>query len=191
MLKQIGIGWGLVLGVVVLNFGLAWLRKPSNAQLRRDAGAVFGGLTIQGRELRALGNVNIEPTNLNLAELKRQLREPTLIKDERLNTTKMGWACAGQICAILAVFQIPIGQKVPENATPSQLMMTSPIFSGLPRIGIDGVYLGEAMDEVETRFRGKTIDRAYERNRVALEDDWDLIWAGEGQISLLALSKNE
>jgi len=191
MLKQIGIGLGLVLGVVVLNFALAWLRKPSDAQLRRNAEAFLGGMTIQGRELKALGNVNIEPTNLNLAELKRQLREPTLIKDEKLNTTKMGWACAGQICAILAVFQIPAGQKVPENATPGQLMMTSPIFSGLPRIGIDGVYLGEAMDEVEGRFRDKPIDRAYERNQITLDNDWDLIWAGEGKISLLALTKNK
>ena len=191
MLKRIAITLGIVLGVVLLGFGYLWLRDlQAHRQMRKEAETLVGGLTAQADELRALGDVNIEPTNLSYAQLKRQLGEPSLKKNGRLNTTLIGWGCAEEHCAIFAAFQVPFGQEIPESTRPISITMLAPFSSTQSHLGIDNVYLGEKMDEIAARFQGKNIDRTHGRNRVALAKDWNLTWSGDAKASLLLLSRN-
>jgi hypothetical protein len=147
-------------------------------------------LAAQADELQALGEVNIEPTDLNFAKLKTQLHEPSLIKDGRQHTTLVGWACAAENCAILASFQVPLGQEISQSEIPISIMMLAPVSARQPRLGIDNVYLGEKIDEIKAHFPGQRIDRSHGRNRVSLAKDWDLTWAGGHQVSLLLLSRS-
>ncbi len=191
MLKRVAIDLGIVLGVALLGIGYLWLRDyQARHQMRKDAEAFIDGSAAQATEIKALGEVNIEPTDVNFTKLKSQLHEPSLIKDGRQNTKLVGWACAAENCAILASFQVPLGQEISQSEMPISIMMLAPVSARQPRLGIDNVYLGEKTDEVDAHFPGQRIDRSHGRNRVSLAKDWELTWAGDRQVSVLLLSRS-
>src|SRR5208283_5994659 len=100
----------LIVGSIV---GYAWIKeRPQRAESRKRAEAILADVSAQRNGLLALGEVNLDPSNLTLADLQQKLHQPALKQSGPQNTTNFGWACGVRRCAIRASFLVPFGKEI-------------------------------------------------------------------------------
>jgi len=192
LMKRVAIDLGIVLAVVLLVggsiVGYVWVKEgPQRAEARRQAEAFLAEEVAQRNSMENLGDLDVEPSDLNLEKLEQNLHQPTLRQPEaRQKATKLGWACGKERCAIWVSFLVPFGQEIPATEPPAALMVSAPLFKYPRHLAIGGVYLGETGEEMKEscRKRGFGLETGY--HRISWNKDWKLVWGeSNGKVSLL------
>jgi len=197
LLRRVVVDLGIVMAVVLLVggsiVGYVWVKEgPQRAESRKQAEAFLRDLTAEIAGLNALGDVNLEPPNVTLADLEQKLHQPVLRVAGAQNTTKLGWACGGKECAIFASFIVPFGQEIPPTMVPAGLLMIDPAFAKVKNVGVGGIHLGETSEDVETHLRGRKIDYSRGKKQFAWDKDWNVVWVeSNGKVLFLSLANEK
>ena len=188
LLRKIVIALATVVSVGALFLLASFVR---DLKFRREHEKDMRGYVAQAQMLESLGKIDFAPPELTYASLLRQLHEPTIRKPGSYDTTELGWACWKSDCGIRASFLIPLGRKIPENASPAVFAAMNPLFGNVRNVSIGGIRLGDTVETVQKVCRAKGYGTALNRFSIAWDEDWYLIWAGdESKISLL-IFKND
>lgn len=161
----------LVVGSV---FGYFWLKdRPERVKLRaqteefmREEEAIYDGLD-------ALGDIDLQLNQLTLAKLEQRFHQPGLIQAGSDHTTRMGWACGKERCALWFSFLVPMGQEVPQNASPAAIWVSE---GGSHNVVIGGVRIKEPVEEMKEYCKAKGFGTEVGPNRITCDKDWMLIW---------------
>ena len=192
MPKKILAFCAILLGILVLYLGYNWLEdRLWKTELQRDFGPRRADELAQRDALLALGDVNLNPSDLTFAVLQQKLREPGLKQPGDFNSTRLGWACVKERCAILATFFVPFGQEIPATMTPAGLIISSPSFGDFHNIAVGGVHLGESdekLAELDQHHKSKSSRRF---RRVRWDRNWDAAWAGINSKVFILVFSNE
>lgn len=193
LLKRVAIDLGVVLAAALLIVGClagdVWIReRPRTAESRRQAEAFLADLAAQRDGLIALGEVNLDPSNLTLADLQQKLHQTGKRQAGPRNTTTVGWACGEKRCAISASFLVPFGQEIPPNMAPVTLMLMSPLLGDFRNVSLGGVYLGDKVEEVRGICQKHGYGQEIGYNRVSWSKNWNLVWAEvHGKVFVMTL----
>jgi hypothetical protein len=197
LFKRVAIDLGVVLAAALLIVGCivgyAWIKeRPQRAESRKHAEAFLADLTAQRNGLIALGEVNLDPTNLTLANLQQYLHQPPMKKAGSQSKTRLGWACGQAQCSIWAFFLVPFGQEIPPNVTPAVLMVMSPPFGDFHNVSVGGVHLGDRVEGIREIRQKRGYGRPIGYNRMSWSKDWSFGW-GEvnGKVVSLTLLNEE
>lgn len=190
MPKKILILCAILLGIGVLYLGYNWLENQSwKAELQRDFGPRRADELAQRNALLALGDVDLNPSNLTFAVLQQKLHEPGWKHPGDFNSTRLGWACVKERCAILAIFFVPFGQEIPPTMAPAGLTISSPSFGDFHNIAVGGLYLGESDEQLAN------LDQSHQSSRkfrvVRWDRDWDAAWAGFNHKAYVLVFSNQ
>jgi hypothetical protein len=177
--KKILASCAILSGIGSLYLGYIWLEGQRwKTELQRDFGPRQADELAQRNALLALGDVDLNPSNLNFAVLLQKLNEPGWKHSGDFNSTRLGWACVNERCAILATFFVPFGQEIPATMTPAGITISSPSFGDFHNIKVGEVYLGES-DEQLANLDQYHRPRPPRKFRVVSWDrDWDAAWTG-------------
>ncbi len=192
MPKKILTCCAILSGIGILYIGYNWFENQRwTTELQRDFGPRRADELAQRNALLALGDVDLNPSDLTLAVLQQKLHEPGLKQPGDFNSTRLGWACVKERCAILATFFVPFGQEIPATRTPAGLVISSPSFGDFHNIGVGGVYLGESDEKLAglDRSHGSKLSRRF--RRVRWDRDWDAAWAGVNSKVFILVFSNE
>ncbi len=177
----------LILGSIV---GYAWIKeRPRRAESRKQTEALLADSTAQRNGLIALGEVNLDPSNLTLADLQQKLHQPAFKQPGPQNTTNFGWACGVRRCAVRASFLVPFGKEIPPDMTPVALMVTSPLLGDFHNVALGGVHLGDKVEMLREICQKRGYGRQIGYNRVSWGEEWGLMWVEvHGKIIVLVLT---
>lgn len=126
--------------------------------------------------LASLGDISIDPSGLTLGKLNDILRQPAHKLTSAATSTRLGWACGGELCAVEAAFPIPPGRDVPSSAAP-MLLSASGVGFGKPFQGsIGGIHLGDPVDVVLNVCRQHGYEVKKEPHRISWDKDWEVAW---------------
>jgi hypothetical protein len=146
MPKKILAFCAILLGIPFLYLGYNWFEdRQWKTELQRDFGPRRADELAQSDALLALGVVDLNPSDLTFAVLQQKLHEPGLKHPGDFNSTRLGWACVKERCAILATFFVPFGQEIPATMTPAGLIISSPAFRDFHNIAWVGFILENPM----------------------------------------------
>ncbi|HYL82707.1 MAG TPA: hypothetical protein VE263_00615 [Candidatus Angelobacter sp.] len=190
MPKKILAFCGILLGTGFLYLGYNWLEDQRwKTELQRDFGPSRADELAQRNALLALGDVDLNPSYLTFAVLQQKLHEPGWKQPGDFDSTRLGWACVKERCAILATFFVPFAQEIPATSIPAGLTISSPSFREFHNIAAGGVHLGESdeqLAELDQYHRSKSFRRF---RRVRWDRDWDVAWAGtDSKVFVLVFS---
>jgi hypothetical protein len=192
MPKKILACCAIVSVIGLLYLGYTWFENQRwKTELQKDFGPRRADELAQRNALLALGDVDLNPSDLTLAVLQQKLPEPGLKQPGDFNSTRLGWACVKERCAILATFFVPFGKEIPVTMTPAGLTISSPSFGDFHNIEVGGVYLGESDEKLAD------LDQSHQskcpwRFRVARWDrDWDAAWAGVNSKVFILVFSNQ
>lgn len=143
----------------------------------KELGPILADEQEQKNELLALGDVDLNPSDLALATLEQKLKRAVLKRSGDFNSTRLGWACGKERCAIWATFLVPFGQDIPPNAAPAGLIIKSPALGDFPNIRIREIRLGESDQKLVELWKGGVGSRKLFR-RISWDKDWTAAWAG-------------
>jgi hypothetical protein len=180
----------ILLGILFLYLGYNWFEdRQWKTELQTDFGPRRADELAQSDALLALGDVDLNPSDLTFAVLQQKLHQPGLKLPGDFNSTRLGWACVKERCAILATFFVPFGQEIPATMTPAGLIISSPAFRDFHNITVGGVHLGES-DEKLTELDQYHKSRSSRKfRRVRWDGNWDAAWAGvNGKVFTLVFS---
>ena len=191
LFKRVVIDLVVVLAAALLIIGslagYVWIKeRPQRAESRKRAETILADVTAQRNGLIALGEVNLDPSNLTLADLQQKLHQPSMKKAGSQNTTRLGWACGQAQCSIWAFFLVPFGQEISPDLNPAALIVMSPPFGDFHNVAVGGVHLGDTVEElVKTcQKRGYGLRSGY--HRISWNEDWNLVWGDvNGKIGLM------
>jgi hypothetical protein len=186
MLKRIAIYFLGFLALFFLVAGYHWLQERRlRAATRKELGAILSEQIAQKDALVALGDADLDPEHLELADLEQKLHEPRLRQPGAKNTTKLGWACGTEHCVIWASFLVPFGQEIPQTLPATGLVLNDPTLSQSRSLGVGGIYLGEPVEQMQ-KFCQKRGCVSVGKNRMSWSEEWNFIWADtNGKIELL------
>jgi|SRR6266404_2402592 hypothetical protein len=193
MLKRIAIYCIACLSVVFLVLGYFWLKEwPERAKASSELKAFLAEETAQKTALESLGDVSLDLSDLSLARLEQKLHSPPLRLPGAQNTTRLGWACGGQRCAIWMSFLVPFGQDIAPTATPAALVVTHPLFADFNHVVVGGAYVGETVEEMKKFCKQRGYGLPVGKNRISWDKDWSLVWVDtNGKISLLVFANEK
>jgi hypothetical protein len=179
MTKKILAFCAILSGIGFLYLGYNWLEDQRwKTELQRDFGPRGADEPEQRSALLALGDVDLNPSNLTFAVLQQRLHEPRWKQSGDFKSTRLGWACVNERCAILATFLVPFGQEIPATMAPAGITFSSPSFGEFHNIKMGEVGLGES-DEQLANLDQSHQPRSSRKFRVVRWDrDWDAAWAG-------------
>jgi hypothetical protein len=188
MLKRIAVYCMSFLCVCLFILGYFWFKnRQIRAEMEKDSGAFFAEENAQKNSLESLGDVDLNPSDMSLEKLEERLHQPAIRKAGAGNTTRLGWACGQERCAIWTSFVVPFDKEIPLSAAPTALVVTDPLLADFRRLAIGGVHLGDKTEKIRDicQKRGYGLQIGY--NRISWSKDWNLVW-GEvnGKVSLLA-----
>ena len=164
----------LIVGSLV---GYAWIKgRPQRAESRKQAEALLADLTAQRNGLIALGEVNLDPSKLTLADLQQNLHKPSKRMPGSQNTTRLGWACGQEQCSIWASFLVPSGQEISPNLVPAALVVMSPPFGDFHNVSFGGVHLGDKVEAMRELCLKRGYGRQIGYNRISWNNDWNVVW---------------
>jgi len=83
----------------------------------------------QTAKMSSLGKVDLNPSDLTLAALEQRLNTPSRKLSGAFHTTKLGWICGKERCAIWASFLTPPNQDIPTDARPQHGVVSTERFS--------------------------------------------------------------
>jgi hypothetical protein len=132
----------------------------------------------QKSALLALERVDLNPSTLTLATLEQKLKTPVLKKSGDFNSTRLGWACGKERCAIWATFLVPIGQDIPPDTTPAGLIIKSPTLDNYPNLSIREFHLGDSDQKLVELSKG-TVGASSKTlyHRFSWDKDWSAAWS--------------
>jgi hypothetical protein len=114
----------LVLAVVVF-IGLPWYREVQRSrELAKQALLTIHQEIEEKEKLMALGNINVDLSGLTLERLNSLLQQQAHRLDSNTSSTRLGWACGGELCAIQAAFPLPAGRDIPLSAAPMLVVVS-------------------------------------------------------------------
>ncbi len=175
----------------LLYLGYNWFEdRRWKTELQREFGPRRADELAQRNALLALGDVDLNPSDLTLAVLQRKLHESGLKQPADFNSTRFGWACVKERCAIFATFFVPFGQEIPATVTPAGLVISSPWFGDFHNIAVGGVHLGESDEklvELDQYHESKSSRRFH---RVSWDRDWEAAWAGDDGKAFILIFSN-
>lgn len=179
MLKRIVIDLCIVMAFLLLVVGsiasYVWLKdRPERLRLRAEAGEFMREEEAVYRSLESLGDIDLQPNELTLAELQQRFHQPGLTQaNPDHSTTRIGWACGKKRCALLFYFLIPADQEVPQNASPAGILVSE----GSPhKVAIGGVRIGEPVQEMKEYCRTRGFGTETGFHRMTWDKDWVLMW---------------
>jgi hypothetical protein len=192
MVKRILIYCLVLAAAYVLVAGYSWFRtRQSTERMRKEMDAMLADETTERDALATLGNLNLEPNHLTLAEIEDKLHQPGLRQSGTNSTTSFGWACGKDHCAIWASFLVPFGQEVPPTQPVTALIVNAPGFRPFRSMGVGGIYLGEPIEEMQNTCRKRGCV-PLEKNRMRWNEDWNFVWANTGgKISWLVFQNEQ
>lgn len=190
MLNRILIYCVIVAGTLSLLLGYFWFKeRQTMAAAARQLAPMTAEIFAERDGLESLGNVDLSLAELTYAELETKLHEPTLKQPGEKGTTKLGWACGKERCAIWIWFGIPFGGEIPVTAPPIALVMSDSLFAYSQRLAIGDIYLGETAEEMKESCRKRGYGVSLGRNRISWDKDWNLVWGDiDGKIHLLVFT---
>jgi hypothetical protein len=176
------------LGVAILVLGYFSLKEHrERTKTIGELEALLAEETAQKTALQSLGNVNLDLSDLSLTKLKQKLHPPPIRLPGGQNTTRLGWACGGQRCAIWMSFLVPFGQEISSAATPAALVVTDPLLADFDHVVVGGAYIGETVAEMKKFCQQRGYGVPVGRNRISWDKDWSLLWTDtNGKITLLS-----
>lgn len=178
-------------GIGLLYLGYVWLEDQHwKAELQRDFGPDRNDELAQKNALLALGDVDLNPTDLTFTVLRQKLREPELKQPGDFDSTRLGWACVKKRCAILATFFVPFGQEIPPSTSPAGLIMSSPSFGDFHNIAVGGVHLGESDEKLVELDQYHRFKSSRKFHTVKWDRDWDVAWAGFNRKASILIFSN-
>jgi hypothetical protein len=180
----------LIVGSIV---GYAWIKeRPQREEMRRHSESFWADLTAQRNGLFALGEVNLDPSNLTLADLQQKLHQPSVKKAGAHNSTQLGWACGQEQCSIWAFFHVPFGQEISPNLIPAAVMVNPPAYGDFHNVSFGGVQLGAKVEEMEEICQKRGYGRQIAYHKMSWNKDWNVVW-GEvnGKVVFLTFLNEE
>jgi hypothetical protein len=195
MLKRIAIYCIGFLSVWFIVFGYFWLRdRPERVKAAKELEAFLAVENAQKAALESLGEVSLDLADLSLAKLEQKLHSPTLRQPGARNTTRLGWACGGQRCAIWTSFAVPFDQIIAPTMTPAALMVINPPFADFAHVHVmvGGIHVGESVEEMKKFCQQRGYGLPVGRNRISWDEDWSLFWIDtNGKISVLSFANEK
>jgi hypothetical protein len=190
--KRLWVCTAALLGLGFVVFGYLRLEEWN---FRRKAWKEFGPIIAEEQEqknqLLALGDVDLNPPDLTFAVLEQKLHKPGLKLSGDFNTTRLGWACGNERCAIWVTFLVPFGQDIPPDAKPAGLIIRSPSLSDYRNIRFREIYLGESDQRLAEVSRDKRSTSRELYHRISWDKDWTVAWGGmNGRVYALVFSND-
>jgi hypothetical protein len=190
MLKRLWVNSAILLGLALVVFGYFSFEEW---RFRQKAWKEFGPILAEEQEqknaLLALGDVDLNPPDLTLADLEQKLHSPGLRLSGDFDTTRLGWVCGKERCSIWATFLVPFGQDIPSSAKPAGLIIRSPSLVEFPNIRIRELHLGESdrrLVELSQNYRSDS-HKLY--HRISWDNDWEAPWGGtNGRVFVMVFS---
>ncbi|HXY01115.1 MAG TPA: hypothetical protein VEI54_09360 [Candidatus Limnocylindrales bacterium] len=187
LLVRVAIDLGVVLAVVFTagaSIGGYWWIKggPDRAKRQSEAEEFAREEKSVYLALDSFGDINLQPKNLTLAELKQRFGQPgsALIRPD--SSTRLGWACGKKWCALSFVF--PERGEIPPDAKPAAIMVSR---GSSHEVTIGGVRVGEPVEEAKQYCRSKGFGAETGFHRIAWDKDWSLAWAEtNGKLDVLS-----
>jgi hypothetical protein len=126
MKKWMGRGFlGLILAAVAV-VGAYWYKDELKRNEKSRQALQTASQEIEEKDrLASLGDLSIDLSGLTLGKLNDVLQQPNHRLDSRGSSTRVGWACGGELCALVAAFAIPAGKDLPLSAIPIQLAIST------------------------------------------------------------------
>jgi hypothetical protein len=166
---------GFVVAAAVF-VGAYWYKDTrQRRQEARQALQIIRQEIIEKDKLASLGNIHTDPSQLTFGMLNELLRQPAHKLASAPTSTRLGWACGGEGCAVYGYFPIPPGKEVPSSSTPV-LLYVSTIGFGKPFQGsIGGIRLGDPVDVLKNVcLQGHEAKEG--THRIFRDKDWEVGW---------------
>jgi hypothetical protein len=165
-----------------------WKAQKVRAEVEKKLEPLFK----ESDELASLKDVDLDPRSLTLAQLEEKFQQPSQKLAGAKNTTKLGWLCGNDQCAIWASFLAPFGQEVPANAAPVLLLVDSPFMQPPHHLAVGGIYLGESSADIQKFCQTRGYDLEKGKNRMNWDKDWSVAWAErDDKISLIVFANQK
>lgn len=192
MLRRFATYLAILLGLAFVVCGYFWFKSW---KLRQETLEELGPILADEQELKnellGLGDVDLNPSALTLAALEQRLKRPVQKRPGDFNTTRLGWVCRKESCAIWATFLVSVGQDIPPNAIPAGLVIKSPALGDFPNIRIGEIHLGGSDQKLVERLKNGGSGSRKVFRRVSWDKDWSAAWAGlDGKIFELVVSND-
>jgi len=140
-------------------------------------------------KISALGKVDLNPSDLTLAALEQRLNKPSRELPGDFNTSRLGWICGKERCAIWATFLTPASHDIAADARPAGLVISSPGLGEYPNVTIGELHLGQSALKVEQFSRGDASTSRKPLHRISWDADWTAAWAGvDGKVLILVFA---
>jgi hypothetical protein len=179
MLKRLSAFVAILLGLAFMIFGYVWFENwKLRQETLKELGPMLADEQGQKKELLALGEVDLNPSGLTLATLEQRLKRTVLKQPSDFNSTKLGWACGKERCAIWATFLVPLGQDIPPDAVPAGLVIKSPALGDFPNIRIGEIRLGESDQKLAELWKRSHAGPRKLFRRIPWDKDWTVAWTG-------------
>jgi len=188
-LKRTALSLLVVLGAYAGVWGyFQWKAQRVRAEVEKKLEPLFK----QSDELAKLGNVDLDPRNLTLAQMEEEFQQPAQKLAGAKDTTKLGWLCGTDQCAIWASFLVPYGQQVPSTAAPVLLLINSPFMQPPHHLAVGGIYLGETGEDIKKFCQTRGYGLEMGKNRISWDKDWSVAWAErDDKISLIVFANEK
>jgi hypothetical protein len=165
-----------------------WKAQKVRAEVEKKLEPLFK----ESDALASLKDVDLDPRSLTLAQLEEQFQQPAQKLAGAKNTTKLGWLCGNDQCAIWASFLVPFGQEVPGNTAPVLLLVNSPFVQPPHHLAVGGIYLGETGEDMKKFCQTRGYGLEMGKNRITWDKDWSVAWAErDDKISLIVFANEK
>jgi len=187
MLKRIVIYCISFLALLLLVAGYFYFEdRRIRAESAKKSEPFIADEIAQIKGLQSLGTVSIDPANLTLARLQEGLHTPAIKKPGSRNTTRLGWACGKERCAIWASLLVPAGEEIPPSTPVAALSINGTASIDLPNISVGGIHLNESTDDAEKFCQKRGSEPPVDRRWRRWDSNWKVAWgAVNGRIGLL------
>lgn len=179
MLRRLSIYIAIFLGLAFVVFSyIRFETSKFRQETLKELGPILADEQAQKNQLLGLGDVDLNPSGLTLAILEQRLKKAALKQSGDFNSTRLGWACGKERCAIWATFLVPLGQDIPPDAAPAGLVIKSPALGDFPNIRVEEIRLGESDQKLVELWKGGSTGSQKLFRRITWDKDWTAAWAG-------------
>ncbi len=191
MPKKILTCCAILSGIGFVYLGYNWFEdRRWKTELQREFGPRRADELVQRNALLALGDVDLNPSDLTLAVLRQKLHEPGLKQPSDFNSTTLGWTCVKERCAIFATFFVPFGQEIPGAMTPAGLVISSPSFGDFRNVAVGRIHLGESDEKLVELDQYRESKSSRKFRKVRWDRDWEAAWAGVNSKAFILIFSN-
>lgn len=179
---------GIPLAFLGVLYAYSWCTlRPARLEARK----FLADVAARENALDSLGDIDLDPTELTLAKFEETLGRPDRFLAETHNSTRVGWACAGEDCEIWAWFQVSPGKEIPPVGVPAGFIVRDRSFRKSPhRISIGGIYLGESIANVKQFCQEHRIEIG--PHEIIWDKRWKIFYGEmEGRITFLMLTNQD